>query len=112
MTALPKHKMTVDEFLLWSEAQPKQAGRFELWDGEIIEKQGAAGTINAQPSQHWDMKIKHYRAIFDAMASLGSRGTSSLTARQDQCRAGGWPVALAMAASQFGTAKAVKSSTS
>ncbi len=68
MTALPKHKMTVEEFLAWSETQPKENGRFELWDGEIIEKHGAAGTMNAQRSQHWDMKIRLYRALYDALA--------------------------------------------
>ena len=74
MTALPKHKMTVEEFLAWSETQPKEAGRFELWDGEIIEKHGAAGTMNAQRSQHWDMKIKLYRALYDALATARIEG--------------------------------------
>ena len=41
MLSLPKHKMTVDEFLAWSEGLPKEAGRFELRDGEVIEKRGA-----------------------------------------------------------------------
>ena len=68
MIALPKHKMTVEEFLAWSETQPKEAGRFELWDGEIIEKFGEAGSMNAPRSQHWDMKIKLYRALYDALA--------------------------------------------
>ena len=30
MTALPKHKMTVDDFLIWAETQE---GRWELYDG-------------------------------------------------------------------------------
>jgi hypothetical protein len=30
MTALPKHRMTVDDFLAWAETQP---GRWELYDG-------------------------------------------------------------------------------
>jgi Uma2 family endonuclease len=32
MTALPKHKMTVDEYLAWAEGQP---GRFELYAGTV-----------------------------------------------------------------------------
>ncbi len=32
MTALPKHKMTVDEFLAWAESQP---GRYELFNGVV-----------------------------------------------------------------------------
>lgn len=34
MTALPKHKMTVDDFLAWTAAQP---GRWELFDGVPVE---------------------------------------------------------------------------
>jgi Uma2 family endonuclease len=34
MTALPKYKMTVDEFLAWAEEQP---GRWELYDGVPVE---------------------------------------------------------------------------
>jgi Uma2 family endonuclease len=71
MTALPKHKMTIDEFLAWSETQPKEAGRFELWDGEIIEKHGAAGTMNAQRSQHWEMKLRLAVAMFKAVEAAG-----------------------------------------
>jgi len=32
MTALPKHKMTVDEYLAWAQDQP---GRFELYAGAV-----------------------------------------------------------------------------
>ncbi len=67
MTALPKHTMTVEEFLAWSEAQPKEAGRFELWDGQVVEKHGAAGEMNAERSQHWEMKATLYRAIHTAI---------------------------------------------
>jgi Uma2 family endonuclease len=74
MTALPKNKMTVPEFLAWSERQPKEAGRFELWDGEIIEKHGAAGTMNAQQLQHWRMKSRLYRALLDAFEIAGLKG--------------------------------------
>lgn len=66
MNALPRHKMTVEEFLAWSEAQPKEAGRFELWDGEVIVKHGAAGDMNAERSQHWALKAALYRALYAA----------------------------------------------
>lgn len=74
MIALPKHKMTVDEFLAWSEALPKEAGRFELWDGEVIEKRGAAGSMNAERSQHWRIKGAMYRALYDALVRSGLAG--------------------------------------
>ncbi len=32
MTAIPKHKMTVDEYLAWAE---RQDGRFELFGGVV-----------------------------------------------------------------------------
>ena len=32
MTALPQHKMTVDEYLAWAEGQP---GRYELYTGRV-----------------------------------------------------------------------------
>ncbi|MFM9939825.1 MAG: Uma2 family endonuclease [Hyphomicrobiaceae bacterium] len=69
MPALPRHKMTAEEFLAWSEAEPKEAGRFELWDGEVIVKHGAAGDMNAERSQHWAMKAALYRAFFTAVRS-------------------------------------------
>jgi Uma2 family endonuclease len=39
MSALPKHVMTVDEFLAWDARQPKEAGRFELIDGIVVAQQ-------------------------------------------------------------------------
>ena len=74
MTALPQHTMTVEEFLAWSAAQPKEAGRFELWDGLIIEKRGAAGEMNAERSQHWRMKAALYRAAYAALKVSGLEG--------------------------------------
>ena len=67
MIALPKHKMTADEFLAWAEALPKEAGKFELWDGDVIVKHGPAGQMNAERSQHWDVKGTAYRALHDAI---------------------------------------------
>jgi Uma2 family endonuclease len=74
MVALPKHKMNVDEFLAWSEGLPKEAGRFELWDGEIIEKRGAAGTMNAERSQHWRAKLAMTLALIKAIEKSGIEG--------------------------------------
>ena len=36
MIELPKHKMTADEFLAWAEELLPEAGKFELWDGEVL----------------------------------------------------------------------------
>lgn len=66
MSALPQNTMTVEEFVIWSEAQPREAGRFELWDGQIVVKHGAAGEMNAERSQHWKMKAAIYRALYAA----------------------------------------------
>jgi Uma2 family endonuclease len=71
MIALPKHKMTADEFLAWAETQPKEAGKFELWDGEVIVKHGPAGQMNAERSQHWDTKFAAGRALHDAVKRAG-----------------------------------------
>jgi Uma2 family endonuclease len=71
MIALPKHKMTADEFLAWAEALPKEAGKFELWDGEVIVKHGPVGQMNAERSQHWEVKGAAYRALHDAIKRAG-----------------------------------------
>jgi Uma2 family endonuclease len=71
MIALPKHKMTADEFLVWAESLPKEAGKFELWDGDVIVKHGPAGQMNAERSQHWDVKGALYRALHDAIKRAG-----------------------------------------
>lgn len=71
MNALPQHIMSVDEFLAWTEAQPKEAGRFELWDGQIIQKRGAAGEMNAERSQHWETKFSLAVALRKAIEEAG-----------------------------------------
>jgi Uma2 family endonuclease len=71
MIALPKHKMTADEFLAWAETLPKEAGKFELWDGEVIVKHGPVGQQNAERSQHWEVKFAAGRALFDAVKRAG-----------------------------------------
>jgi Uma2 family endonuclease len=74
MIALPKHKLTVDEFLAWSETLPNEAGRYELWDGEIIEKRGPTGSMNSARSQHWVTKDAMYRALYNAVKESGLPG--------------------------------------
>jgi Uma2 family endonuclease len=71
MIALPKHKMTADEFLAWAETLPKEAGKFELWDGEVIVKHGPVGQMNAERSQHWETKFAAGRALHDAIKRAG-----------------------------------------
>lgn len=55
--------MTADEFLVWAEAQPKEAGRFELWDGEVIVKRGPTGQQQAERSRHWEAKFSIAAAL-------------------------------------------------
>jgi Uma2 family endonuclease len=71
MTDLPEHKMTADEFLAWSELLPKEAGRFELWDGEVIVRHGPAGFENAERAQHWMVKGALYVAFREAIKHAG-----------------------------------------
>jgi Uma2 family endonuclease len=71
MITLPKHKMRADEFLTWAEGLPKEAGRFELWDGEVIVKHGPAGSENAERAQHWDMKGAVFVALREAIKRAG-----------------------------------------
>jgi Uma2 family endonuclease len=74
MNAMPKHKLTLDEFLAWSETLPNEAGRYELWDGEIIEKRGPTGSMNSARSQHWVTKDAMYRALYSAVKDSGLLG--------------------------------------
>ncbi|MCH9807615.1 MAG: Uma2 family endonuclease [Alphaproteobacteria bacterium] len=74
MTALPQHKLTVEEFLAWAEVQPKEAGRFELWDGQVIQTRGAAGTMNSERANHWKRKAALYRALYQAFATARLKG--------------------------------------
>ena len=63
--------MTFEEFLAWAETVPKEAGRFELWDGRVIAKKGPAGSMDAERSQHWEMKQALFQALFASVASSG-----------------------------------------
>ena len=69
MIALPKHKMTADEFLAWAESLPKEAGKFELWDGEVVVRHGPG--FEEERSEHWDTKGAMYRALHDAIERAG-----------------------------------------
>jgi Uma2 family endonuclease len=73
MIALPTHKMTADEFLAWAETLPKEAGKFELWDGEVIVKHGAVGQQNAERSQHWEVKGAVSLALHSAIKRAGAQ---------------------------------------
>lgn len=72
--AIPDRRLTVDEFLAWYEALPKEAGRFELWDGRIVEKHGGAGSMNAERVAHARMKARLARALEDALTRRGLEG--------------------------------------
>jgi Uma2 family endonuclease len=69
MIDLPKHKMTADEFLAWAESLPKEAGKFELWDGEVVVRHGPG--FEEERSEHWDAKGAMYRALHDAIKRAG-----------------------------------------
>ena len=71
MVALPKQQMTVEAFLDWSSGLPKEAGRVELWDGQVVEKRGPAGSMNAERSQHWEAKAAIYDALKIALQEAG-----------------------------------------
>ena len=61
MAALPDHSLTVDEFLVWSEATP---GRFELLDGCVYE-------MRSERAIHADTKFAVQRALADAIDKAG-----------------------------------------
>ena len=69
MISLPKHKMTADEFLAWAERLPKEAGKFELWDGEVVVRHGPG--FEEERSEQWDTKGAMYRALHDAIKRAG-----------------------------------------
>jgi len=61
MTALPKHKMTVDEFLGWSAGQP---GRWELFDGVPV-------AMSPERVIHGEVKYRVARALDTAIEKTG-----------------------------------------
>src|SRR5262249_39750426 len=70
MTDLPKHKLTADEFLAWAEDQLPEAGKFELWDGEVVVRHGP-GFEEGELAEHWDAKGAMYRALHEAIKRAG-----------------------------------------
>jgi Uma2 family endonuclease len=68
MTDLPKHKMTVDEFLAWAEELLPEDGKFELWDGEVVMRHGPGFE---ERSQHWEAKTAMVLALHDAIKRAG-----------------------------------------
>lgn len=71
MIPLPKHKMTVDEFLAWAETVPKEEGTFELHDGVIVMRHGPVTSQQAERARHWRAKFAIANAFRDAIARAG-----------------------------------------
>jgi Uma2 family endonuclease len=61
MTALPKHKMTVDEFLAWSASTP---GRYELLHGTVHE-------MSAERTGHAKVKYRAQKALESGIQRAG-----------------------------------------
>jgi Uma2 family endonuclease len=68
MTDLPKHRMTAEEFLAWAEDQLPEAGKFELWDGEVVLRHGPGFE---ERSEHWDAKTAMVVALHAAIKRAG-----------------------------------------
>jgi Uma2 family endonuclease len=62
MQTLPSHKMTVDEFLPWAEAQER--GRYELHDGEVV-------IMSPERAGHWKTKGAAFLALREAIRAAG-----------------------------------------
>jgi Uma2 family endonuclease len=61
MTALPQHKMTVDEYLAWAEGQP---GRFELYAGTVY-------AMAPERARHAEIKLALHMALVAAIRKRG-----------------------------------------
>ncbi len=62
MTAVPKHRVKVPEYLAWAEAQPR--GRFELVRGEIV-------AMAPERARHNIVKLNAARVLQDAVRQAG-----------------------------------------
>jgi Uma2 family endonuclease len=62
MSAQPKKRMTVPEFLAWAAAQPR--GRYELVRGEVV-------AMAPERARHNLAKANVFRALSDAVAKAG-----------------------------------------
>jgi Uma2 family endonuclease len=69
MTEVPKHRMTADEFLAWTEELIPEDGKFELWDGEVVMRHGPG--LEEERSQHWEAKLAMATALLDAIKRAG-----------------------------------------
>jgi Uma2 family endonuclease len=72
--AIPTQFMTAEEFLIWAETQPREAGKFELWDGEVIMTRSPSDSpldMQSERSQHWDVKGMVFAAFRDAIKRAG-----------------------------------------
>lgn len=81
MTALPKHRMTVDEFIPWALAQP--SGRYELVGGEVI-------AMAPERARHNLVKLAVARSMQDAVRRAGldcTVFTDGMTVRIDEATA-------------------------
>jgi Uma2 family endonuclease len=61
MTALPKHKMTVDEYLVWAQ---DQSGRFELYAGVVY-------AMTPERAGHATVKFAVQTALREAIRRAG-----------------------------------------
>jgi Uma2 family endonuclease len=61
MVALPKHKMTVDEYLAWAEDQP---GRYELFDGKVY-------AMSPERARHAEVKFAVQAALLEGIRRTG-----------------------------------------
>jgi len=61
MTALPQHKMNVDEYLAWAEGQP---GRFELYAGNVY-------AMAPERARHAETKYALQTALLSAIKRAG-----------------------------------------
>jgi Uma2 family endonuclease len=61
MTALPQHKMTVDEYLAWAEGQP---GRYELYAGTVY-------AMTPERAQHAKVKFAVQTALLAGIRRAG-----------------------------------------
>jgi Uma2 family endonuclease len=68
MTALPKTRMTVDEYLAWVEEQP---GRYELLDGAVL-------AMSPEGAGHAEKKAAVHAAL---LAGIRARGLACFTCR-------------------------------
>jgi Uma2 family endonuclease len=81
MTALPKHRMTVEEFVPWAMAQPK--GRYELVGGQVF-------AMAPERARHNLVKLAVARSMQDAVRRAGldcTVFTDGMTVRIDETTA-------------------------